>query len=130
MRFKIKDSKISVQTKAVATTATRFAAPAVAASRKVLSLEAYAFIVYEQPDTELAAHLHRGEHVAKAQHHLTDLIRDLLTKVAKTGTVRGDIPLDELASCCLHALAARGLPSKAGVRRLVSVTLAGLRPRA
>lgn len=94
-------------------------------------LVAYAFIVYEQPDTELAAHLHRGEHVAKAQHHLTDLIRELLTKVAKTGTVRSDIPPDELASYCLHALAAASnLPSKAAVRRLVSVTLAGLRPRA
>jgi hypothetical protein len=36
---------------------------------------------------------------------------------------------DELASHCLHALAAAGsLPSKSAVRRLVTVTLAGLRP--
>lgn len=91
-------------------------------------LEAYALITYEQPTSELAAHLHRGEHVAKARHHLSDLIRDLLTKVAKTGTIRDDIPPDELASYCLHALAAAsGLPSKAAVRRLVAVTLAGLR---
>ncbi len=34
-----------------------------------------------------------------------------------------------LASYCLHALkAAHGLPSKAAVRRLVAVTLSGLRP--
>jgi hypothetical protein len=35
----------------------------------------------------------------------------------------------ELASYCLHALTAAGtLPSKAAVRRLVTVTLAGLHP--
>lgn len=34
---------------------------------------------------------------------------------------------DELASCCLHTLAAAStLPSKAAVRRLVAVTLSGL----
>jgi hypothetical protein len=43
--------------------------------------------------------------------------------------VRNDVPPDELAAYCLHALnAARSLPSKAAVRRLVTVTLAGLRP--
>ena len=35
----------------------------------------------------------------------------------------------ELASYCLHALAAASsLPSAAAIRRLVTVTLAGLRP--
>jgi hypothetical protein len=44
------------------------------------------------------------------------------------GQVRGDVAADELAAFCLHALeAATGLPSKAAVRRLVQVTLAGLR---
>jgi hypothetical protein len=43
--------------------------------------------------------------------------------------VRGDVASGELAEYCLHALsAAAGLPSKAAVSRLVSVTLAGLRP--
>jgi hypothetical protein len=37
-------------------------------------------------------------------------------------------PPDELASFCLHAITAAGsLPSKTAVRRLVTVTLAGLR---
>jgi len=37
---------------------------------------------------------------------------------------------EELARYCVHALAAAsGLPSKAAVRRLVMVTLAGLRPQ-
>src|SRR5215212_6500884 len=40
-----------------------------------------------------------------------------------------DVAPDELASYCLHALAAASsLPSKAAVRRLVTVTVAGLRP--
>ncbi len=92
-------------------------------------LEAYALIAYEHHGTELAALLHRGEHVARAQQQLIDLIRDLLTEVAETGDLRDDVAPDELASYCLHALtAASSLPSKAAVRRLVTVTLAGLRP--
>jgi AcrR family transcriptional regulator len=91
-------------------------------------LEAFALISHEHHGTELAALLHRGEHVARAQQHLSDLIRDLLTEAAETGDVRDDVAPEELASYCLHALAAAGrLPSKAAVRRLVRVTLAGLR---
>jgi hypothetical protein len=52
-----------------------------------------------------------------------------VSEAAETGDVRDDIPPDELANYCLHALTAAGtLPSKAAVRRLVRVTLAGLRP--
>ncbi len=94
-------------------------------------LEAFALIAYEHHGTELAALLHRGAHVARVQQQLSDLIRDLLTEAAETGDLRGDIPPDELASYCLHALAAASsLRSKAAVRRLVAVTLAGLKPRA
>lgn len=72
---------------------------------------------------------HRGEPVVRAQQQLIDLIRDLLTEVAETGDLRDDVAPDELASYCLHALpAASSLPSKAAVHRLVTVTLAGLRP--
>jgi AcrR family transcriptional regulator len=91
-------------------------------------LQAYALIAYERHDTELATLLHRGEHVAHAQQQLTALIQDLLTKAAESGDLRDDVAPDELASYCLHALTAAGsLPSKAAVRRLVTVTLAGLR---
>jgi AcrR family transcriptional regulator len=94
-------------------------------------LEAYALIQQEHHGTELAAVLHRGEHVARAQQHLSDFIRDLLTEGAATGAVRGDVSPGELASYCLHALAAAGdLSSEAAVRRLVRVTLAGLHPNA
>jgi AcrR family transcriptional regulator len=96
-------------------------------------LEAYALISHDishaNHGSELAALLHRGEHVvARAQQQLSDLIRNLLTEAAEIGDLRDDVPPDELASYCLHALtAARSLPSKAAVRRLVTVTLAGLR---
>ncbi len=57
------------------------------------------------------------------------MIKDLLSEAAETGDIRDDVAPKELASYCLHALAAAGsLPSKAAVRRLVRVTLAGLRP--
>jgi AcrR family transcriptional regulator len=93
-------------------------------------LEGYALIAHEHHGSELAAALHRGEHVARAQHQLTQLIHHLVTEAAKTGDVRDDVAPTELASYCLHALGAAGsLPSKAAVRRLVKVTLAGLRPR-
>jgi AcrR family transcriptional regulator len=92
-------------------------------------LEAYALIQHEHHGTELAALLHRGEHVARAQRHLRGFIRDLLREGAETGDLRDDVAPDELASYCLHALAAASsLPSKTAVRRLVTVTLAGLRP--
>ena len=92
-------------------------------------LEAYALHYHEHHGTELAALLHRGEHVAGAQQQLIALFRDLLTEVAHTGDLRKDVAPDELATYCLHALtAASSLPSKAAVRRLVTVILAGLRP--
>jgi AcrR family transcriptional regulator len=100
------------------------------AERLEAVLEAYALISHEhQHGTELAALLHRGEHVARAHQELGAFIGDLLAEGAETGYLRDDVPPDELASYCLHALTAAGrLPSKAGVRRLVAVTLAGLRP--
>jgi AcrR family transcriptional regulator len=95
-------------------------------------LEAYALISRESRehhDTELAAFLHRDERVARAQHEVHQMVRDLLTEAAKTGDVRDDVTPDELASYCLHALAgASRQHSKAAVRRLVTVTLDGLRP--
>jgi AcrR family transcriptional regulator len=103
-----------------------------AAGRLEAVLEAYALISHEahgHRDTELGAFLHRDEQLAPAQRQLRAMIRDLLAEGAKTGKLRDDVAPDELASFCLHALtAASSLPSKAAVRRLVTVTLAGLRP--
>jgi AcrR family transcriptional regulator len=92
-------------------------------------LEAYALISHEHHGTHLAALVHRGEHIARAEQQLSDFIRELLIEGARAGDVRDDVAPDELASYCLHALtAASSLPSRAAVRRLVTVTMAGLRP--
>jgi AcrR family transcriptional regulator len=97
-------------------------------------LEAYALISHASrghQDTELAAFLHRDERVARARHRLHHMVRDLVAQGAKAGDLRDDVAPNELASYCLHALsAASGLSSRAAVRRLVAVTLAGLRPPA
>ena len=103
-----------------------------AAERLEAVLEAYAFITHESHghhDTELAAFLHRDQQLVGAQQQLRAMIRKLMTEGAQTGDLRDDVRPDELASYCLHALAAaRSLPSKAAVRRLVTVVLAGLQP--
>jgi AcrR family transcriptional regulator len=99
------------------------------AQRLEAVLEAYALIRHEHHGTELAALLHRGDHFAHAQQQLARLIREMLIEGVRTGDVRDDVAPDELATYCLHALAAASsLRSKAAVRRLVAVTLAGLRP--
>jgi AcrR family transcriptional regulator len=99
-------------------------------------LEAYAHIYqrriqhhrHEPHGAELATLLHRADQVAVAQQQLHQLIRDLLNDAARAGDIRRDVTPDELASYCLHALtAASTLASNAAVRRLVAVTLSGLR---
>ena len=103
-----------------------------AAARLEGVLGAYALVIHEshgRHNAELAAFLHRDAHVARAQQQLRDMIGRLLADAAATGDVRDDVAPGELASYCLHALsAASTVPSKAAVRRLVDVTLAGLRP--
>lgn len=57
------------------------------------------------------------------------MVRNLLIEAVSSGDVRDDVTAGELVSYCLHALgAAQDLPSEDAVDRLVTVTLAGLRP--
>ena len=96
-------------------------------------LTAYALIVHGQSHqhhgTEIPALVHRDEHVAGARRRLHDLIRDVLTEAAGSGRVRDDVAPDELAGYCLHALsAAADLSAEDAVHRVVTLTLAGLRP--
>jgi AcrR family transcriptional regulator len=99
-----------------------------AAKRLEAVLETFALIQHEHHDHDLSALLHRGAHVAHAEQHLKALVRGLLSEAAAAGEIRTDVPAEELASYCLHALIAAGrLPSRTAVRRLVTVTLAGLR---
>jgi AcrR family transcriptional regulator len=92
-------------------------------------LDAFALIQHESHGTEIAALLHRGEHVARAEQHLRGLLRGLLAEGAAAGQIRNDVPPDDLATYCFHAMSAAGrLSSKPAVRRLVRVTVGGLLP--
>jgi AcrR family transcriptional regulator len=80
-------------------------------------------------DGELAARLHATKDVARTTSRLHDMVTDLIEAGIRAGELRGDVPAEELATYCLHALAAAGdLPSEAAVHRLVGVTLGGLHP--
>src|SRR5215218_5073871 len=59
-------------------------------------LETYALISHEHHGSELAALLHRGEHIARAHQRLNDLIRDLLVEARERGDVRDDVAPEEL----------------------------------
>jgi AcrR family transcriptional regulator len=93
-------------------------------------LQAYALIIHERPQgNELAALVHRGEHMVRAELRLRDLIGHLLAQAVRAGDIRDDVAPDELAGYSLHALAAAAsLPTEAAVSRLVTVILDGLRP--
>ncbi len=95
-------------------------------------LTAYAHMVHEShggQDNEIVAFLHRNEHVAEAKQQLLGMIRDLIAEGAQAGDIRDDVPAEELANFCLHALAAAGnLRSRASVHRLVAVTMSALHP--
>jgi AcrR family transcriptional regulator len=100
------------------------------AARLEAVLSAFALIQHHHHGTDLPVGLlHRGEHVTAARQQLHALVSDLIIACAETGDIRPGVPATELASYCLHALGAAGsLPSQAAVRRLVAVTLDGLRP--
>jgi AcrR family transcriptional regulator len=103
-------------------------------ARLAAVLEAYAHLAHGEHgrhDADLVAVLHHDEQVTLARQQVGDLLRDLLADAARTGDVRADVAPGELAAYCLHAVgAARALRSKAAVRRLVAVILAGLGPPA
>jgi AcrR family transcriptional regulator len=67
--------------------------------------------------------------VTKAEIHLRDLVAGIIAKAASEGSVRSDLPPEELAAFVLQAQsAAAALRSKAAVARLVGLTLDALRP--
>ena len=95
-------------------------------------LTAYALISYHgrrHGTPEVSGPVHRGDHVNRAHQELTELFHGLLVAAVHAGGVRDDVAPAELAAFCRHSLAgARSLPSEAAARRLVTLTLAGLRP--
>jgi len=77
--------------------------------------------------SDLAAMIHRGDHVDEAQQALITLVADLIAAAAADGTVRSDVPPKELAAFCLNALSAtRGSDSKAVVERAVDLAMTAL----
>jgi AcrR family transcriptional regulator len=90
-------------------------------------LQAYAGMNHDQLGTELSLLLHQGNHVARTRQHLDELLRDLLEQGIKARIFRNDVPPAELATYCLHALAAAAsTPSPKAVGRLIDVILSGL----
>jgi AcrR family transcriptional regulator len=85
---------------------------------------------HDQPHgRELAVLLHSDPQVDEAQRELHDMITDLVKNAAASGAIRDDIPPQELAGYCIHALDAAGhAPSDTAVSRLLTLTLAGMRP--
>ena len=78
---------------------------------------------------ELAVLVHSDPQLDEAQRALHDMIRHLIIDAVASGTVRDDIPPNELAEYCIHALEAAGhAPSEKSVTRLVTLTLAGMQP--
>ena len=94
-------------------------------------LEAYAQMVNDAAKhhgTDLSAVIHRPDRITHTEHRLHQLVQELIADASSAGSVRSDVAAGELATYCLNALMAAGrLPSKAAVRRLVLVTLSGLR---
>jgi AcrR family transcriptional regulator len=99
-----------------------------AADRLEAVLRAYAVMANGHENSDLAASLHQAGHVATAQQHLHHFIGDLIAEGVLTGALRNDIPPQELASYCLHALTAvQTLTAEDAIERLIAVILDGLR---
>jgi AcrR family transcriptional regulator len=104
-----------------------------AAARLRAVLETFAAIAHRSHgdhDAELAALLHRNaQQVVAAERQVHGLVADVLKEGADAGVVRPDVSTDELATYCLHALAAaRAARSRDAVKRLVELTVAGVSP--
>lgn len=93
-------------------------------------LAAYARIClrrHEHGNNDPGPVLHRDEQIAALRVRLHDLVTDAIVVAASAGAVRADVPADELADFCLHALgSAATLSSEDQVDRLVGVVWAAL----
>lgn len=103
------------------------------AQRLQAVLQAYAEITHEvrgAHDADLAGLLHRDGHLAKAEHQLREMFRSLIEDAVASGRVRDDVSPSELVAFVLRATgAAAELQGKAGISRLVDLTLSALRPQ-
>ena len=93
-------------------------------------LTVYAHISQAHGGSDVAASVHQGDHAGRARAELQGFLEEVLRGGVETGDVRSDVPVDELATFCLHtASTASALATKPAANRLVKVILDGLRPR-
>jgi AcrR family transcriptional regulator len=96
-------------------------------------LEAYAMLSFgarRDIDRELHAFLHRDDPVRKAQSQVAEIVAGLVRQGVAAGLLRDDIAAAELAAYCINAMAAAATASsRHAVRRLIAVTMSGLRPQ-
>jgi AcrR family transcriptional regulator len=95
-------------------------------------LETFALMLRKTADsdhgTDLVLLLHRGSHMPMAEKHLQSLIAGLIEQGVVAGLLRSDVPASELAAFSLNAVSGtQALSSEAAVKRLVAVTMSGLR---
>lgn len=94
-------------------------------------LAAYAGIArdsHSHHDAGITSFLHTGDHISHGEQALKHLVRDLIAQAVDEGTVRPDINPTELTNYCLYALGGAAGQSHAATRRLVGITMVGLRP--
>ena len=100
------------------------------AAKLEVVLTEYAMIQLRHNHPDPPVPLHRGDkvnQVNQAHHRLSEFMRELIGDAVAVGAVRDDVPVDELASYCVHALtAARQLHSEAAAKRLVMITVSAL----
>jgi AcrR family transcriptional regulator len=90
-------------------------------------LIAYGEMQRHRGDHAHTAMLHSLPHIGGAHDHLKERLRVLLAAAAASGTIRNDVPADELAGFALAAVGgARGATSHRAVERIVDLILTGI----
>lgn len=90
-------------------------------------LRIHAMMVYEHHGSIVAPAMHQAGHAAG---HQQAFLTELLAEAAGAGVVRSDVPPDELARYCLHALsAAAEANSIQAVERLAGLVIGALQAR-
>jgi AcrR family transcriptional regulator len=96
-------------------------------------LEAFAMMTHRwgrhESSAAIVSVLHQGESVTHAEQAVRTLVGELVVAAIGDGTVRDDVPAEELTSFCLQTAAgAQFLSTQAAVHRMVELIMAGLLP--
>jgi hypothetical protein len=90
-------------------------------------LIAYGEMQRHRGDHAHTAMLHSLPHIGGAHDHLKERLRVLVAAAAANGTIRNDVPADELAGFALAAVgSAREATSHRAVERIVELILRGI----